>query len=70
MVIDDSKIPESSPIRLISDKLKLILPGLANKYGDNKGVYLKLNNVISKNILIVSSRLVINIGFDISLIVD
>jgi len=46
------------------------LPGLLDKYGPNKNVYLQLNQILIDNLVVTNGRLVVNIGFDVDVYVN
>ena len=50
--------------------MKQILPGLLDKYGPNKNVYLQLNQILIDNLVVTNGRLVVNIGFDVDVYVN
>lgn len=69
-LISDSLLPKSSPVHLYSDQLAILLPQLSQKYGKNKGVYLRMDNVLCKQVVVSMGRMVIHLGLLLDFIVD
>lgn len=69
-VISNTIIPESSPIKLYTDQINIIFPGIDDMYGQQKGVYLKTSKIDVNNLVIENGRTILRAGIGLTFYVD
>ena len=69
--LDDTMMPKTSPIRLNTTSIMLIVPGMTTKYGTNKGIYLGISAASPySKIVFRSGRLVGEVSLVLDFYVD